>query len=71
MVRKLFTDYTIEDYKYLTKFGYKEHPDLSHGDIPTSIVDYLSKQYYFRAFLLRLFDIDNTIGTESPRPPQS
>ena len=56
LIRKLFVDYTKEDYKYLAKHGYKNHPTLSHGDIPTFIVDYINEQYYFRDFLLRLFD---------------
>ncbi|BDD04460.1 hypothetical protein [Aureibacter tunicatorum] len=56
LIRKLFVDYTREDYKYLTKYGYENHPSLSHGDIPTFIVDYLNEQHYFRNFLQRLFD---------------
>ena len=56
LVRKLFVDYTVEDYKYLAKYGYKEHPTLSHGDVPTFVADYLNEQVYFRDFLLRLFD---------------
>lgn len=56
LIRKLFTLYTIEDYKYLAKYGYEEHPTLSHGDIPKFAIDYLYEQVYFRDFLLRLFD---------------
>ena len=56
MIRRLFVGHTKEDYKYLSKHGYEEHPSLSHGDIPTFVVDYLNEQYYFREFLLRLFD---------------
>ncbi|WP_273209102.1 hypothetical protein [Runella zeae] len=56
LLRKLFVDYTKEDYKYLSKHGYENHPSLGHGDIPTFVVDYLNEQHYFRDFLLRLFD---------------
>jgi hypothetical protein len=56
LIRKLFVEYTREDYRYLSKFGYENHPTLSHGDIPTFVVDYLNEQYYFRDFLIRLFD---------------
>ncbi len=56
IIRKLFTDYSKEDFKYLSKYGYENHPYLSHGDIPTHIVDYINEQGYFRDFLKRLFD---------------
>jgi len=56
LIRNLFTDYTKEDYKYLANYGYKNHPSLNHGDIPSFVVDYLNKQHFFRDFLLRLFD---------------
>lgn len=56
LIRKLFVSYTKEDYKYLAKHGYKSHPNLSHGDVPTFLVDYINEQHYFREFLLRLFD---------------
>lgn len=56
LIRKLFVQYTKEDYKYLAKHGYKNHPTLSHGDVPVFAIDYLFEQVYFRDFLLRLFD---------------
>ncbi|MBC7382936.1 MAG: hypothetical protein H7296_08060 [Bacteroidia bacterium] len=56
LIRKLFVDYTKEDYKHISKYGYESHPTLNHGDIPTFIVDYLNNHFHFREFLLRLFD---------------
>jgi len=64
LIRKLFVAYTKEDYRYLSKHGYKNHSSLSHGDIPKFAVDYLNEQNYFRDFLLRLFDPFNEIRDE-------
>ncbi|MBN8855301.1 MAG: hypothetical protein BGO55_24145 [Sphingobacteriales bacterium 50-39] len=56
LVRKLFVSYTIEDYKYMAKFGTEKHPYLGHGDVPDFMVDYLNEQTYFRDFLYNIFE---------------
>jgi len=56
LIRKLFAEYTIQDYQYIEKFGYENHPYLYHGDVPEFVVDYLNEQVYFRDFLYNMFE---------------
>lgn len=56
LIRKLFISYTVEDYKYMAKFGTEKHPYLYHGDVPDFMVDYLNEQTYFRDFLYNIFE---------------
>jgi hypothetical protein len=56
LFRKLFAGYQEADYQYMEKFGYKDHPQFSHGDIPDFAIDNWYKQFFFRGFLNRLFD---------------
>lgn len=56
LLRKLFQAYQDIDYKYLTKYGYENHPFHGHGDIPRYGIDNWYDIRYFREFLNRLFD---------------
>ncbi|APA93456.1 hypothetical protein [Myroides] len=56
LIRKLFISYSVEDYKYMEKFGTEKHPYLNHGDVPDFMVDYINQQIYFRDFLYNIFE---------------
>lgn len=56
LIRKLYINYTIEDYKYMAKYGTPNHPYLFHGDVPDFMVDYLNEQTYFRDFVYTIFE---------------
>lgn len=55
-LRELFIDYSLIDLAYINKFGYEKHPNLSHGDVDTFMVDLWGTHWYTRDFLDRLFD---------------
>lgn len=55
LLRKICTEYLREDYQFLSKFGYAEHPHYNEGDMPNYLIDAVNNQGFFRDFLKRLF----------------
>lgn len=56
LIRELFFEYSINDYSYMKKNGFENHPQFYHGDIPEYLADISTSQHFVREFLLRLFN---------------
>lgn len=52
IVRQLYLDVMNLDYSVCSKVGVENHP--VHGDLPYSAVEFITSQYYFRKFILRM-----------------
>jgi len=61
LLRMLYIEYSVEDYEYLNKYSYEEHPYLDHGDISHYLVDYYDNDNNFLHFVYSLFDKERDI----------
>jgi len=56
LIRELFFEYSKNDYSYVKKNGFDDHPQFYHGDVPEYLADISTNQSFVREFLLRLFN---------------